>query len=234
MTSTKVAIVTAASRGMGAAIARELGGRGYALALLARSDEVRALGEELKALVVRGSVVEAADLEALVRQAHERHGRIDVVVNNTGHVAKGELLAISDAEWAHGLEMILLNVIRMARLATPIMLAQGCGCFINISSYSAKQPDLRFPVSSTLRAGLGNFAQLYAGRYAKDGLRMNNVLPGFIDSHPVNDDVLRTIPAGRAGRVEEIAKAVAYLASDDAGYINGQSLLVDGGLVRTG
>jgi len=228
----KVAIVTAASRGMGAACARELGARGFALALMARSADVLTLAEQLGALGLQGSVAAEADLRRLVDATLERHGRVDVVVSNTGHPAKGDLLGLADEEWHAGLDLLLLNVVRMARLLTPTMLAQGSGVFVNISSFSAIEPGLRFPVSATLRAALGNFAKLYSQRYAADGLRMNNVLPGWIDTYPVDPESVRAIPQGRAGSAEEVAKVVAFLASEAASYITGASLLVDGGLVR--
>lgn len=232
MTLPKVAIVTAASRGMGAACARELASRGYALALLARGEDVHALAAELNAVAVLGSVTNEADLRRVVDATLTRYGRIDAVVNNTGHAAKGDLLSLTDADWYTGLDLLLLNVVRMARLVTPTMLAQGTGALVNISSFAAAEPGLTFPVSATLRAGLGNFTKLYAQRYAAHGLRMNTVLPGWIETYPVGPDLATTIPAGRAGTADEVAKAVAFLVSDDASYINGQSLLVDGGLVK--
>lgn len=228
----RVAIVTAASRGMGAACARELAARGYRLALLARSDDVHALARELDALAVTGSVTEEADLGRLVQATLDRYGRLDAVVNNTGHAAKGDLLSLTDEDWHSGLDLLLLNVVRMARLVTPTMQAQRSGVLVNISSFAAVEPSLSFPVSSTVRAGLEAFTRLYAQRYGADGLRVNTVLPGKIDTFPVDEAALRDVPARRAGTAVEVAKAVAFLVSDDASYINGQSLLVDGGLVR--
>jgi NAD(P)-dependent dehydrogenase (short-subunit alcohol dehydrogenase family) len=227
-----VAIVTAASHGIGEGIAREFSARGYRLVIMSRSSAITDLANELAALALQGSVAEAADLERLVRMAHEKFGRIDAVINNTGHPATGDLLALSDADWHAAVDLVLLNVVRMSRLVTPLMLAAGRGAIVNISGVGAVQPDLRFPLSAVLRSGLGGFAKMFADRYAAQGLRMNNLLPGRIDSFAQPPERILEIPSKRAGTVKEIADVAAFLASDEARYINGQSLIVDGGLVR--
>jgi NAD(P)-dependent dehydrogenase (short-subunit alcohol dehydrogenase family) len=233
MQDQKVAIVTAASRGMGAACARHLAASGYSLVLFARSEEVHVLAKELGAEALTGSVASDTDLRKLVEFTVERYGRIDAVVNNTGHAAKGELLTLTDEQWHTGLDLLLLNVVRMARLVTPIMLRQGGGAMVNISTFAAAEPGLKFPISATLRAALGNYAKLYSQAYAGKGIRMNNVLPGYIDTYRVDEPTRQSIPMGREGTPAEVAKAVGFLLSADAGYITGESLLVDGGIVRS-
>ncbi|MCA9926672.1 MAG: SDR family oxidoreductase [Anaerolineales bacterium] len=229
----KVAIVTAAGRGMGAACARELAAQGYAVALMSVSERAQTLAAELSGIGLQGSVTETADLNKLVAMTMGEYGRIDAVINNTGHPPKGDLLDITDDDWHVGLDLVLLNVVRMARLVVPIMQQQGGGAFVNISTFAAFEPSLSFPVSSALRAGLGSFTKLFADRYAAENIRMNNVLPGYIESYPVNDDVRETIPMGRAGTVDEVAKTAVFLLSDAAGYITGQNIRVDGGITRS-
>jgi NAD(P)-dependent dehydrogenase (short-subunit alcohol dehydrogenase family) len=228
----KVAIVTGGGRGIGGAIARELHARGYGLALMAPSDSAEKLAGELGGVGLKGSAGEARDLEALVEAALSTYGRVDAVDNHTGAPPKGDLLEISDEAWITGVELIILSVVRMCRLVTPVMERQGGGAIVNITTFSAFEPDLRFPVSSALRAGLGGFTKLYADRYADKGIRMNSVLPGFIDSLDHGEETRQTVPMKRIGTVEEMAKTVAFLLSDDAGYITGQNLRVDGGITR--
>lgn len=228
---TPVSIVTAAGKGMGEAIARRLREDGHELVLMSNSGGAEALAGELGCVGLTGSVTNPNDLERLVGAAVAAHGRIDGVVNNTGHPPKGDLLSLTDDDWRTGFDLVLLNVVRMARLVTPHMTAGGA--IVNISTFSAFEPDLAFPVSSTLRAGLGSFAKLYSDRYGAQGIRMNNVLPGFIDSYDADEATVSRIPLGRVGTVAEIADTVAFLLSDAAGYISGQNIRVDGGITRS-
>jgi NAD(P)-dependent dehydrogenase (short-subunit alcohol dehydrogenase family) len=231
--SDKVAIVTAAGKGMGAAIAKELSSAGYKLALMSPSGSAEKLAKTLNSVGISGSVTEVADLEKLVKLSTERFGRIDAVVNHTGHPPKGPILDIADADWHKGLDMLLLNVVRMSRLVTPIMIAQGGGSIVNISTYAVFEPESSFPVSGTLRAALASFTKIYSDQYASQGIRMNNLLPGFIDSLPETAERKGRIPMGRYGTVEEIAKTTRFLLSDDASYITGQNIRVDGGITRS-
>ncbi len=228
-----VALVTAAGRGMGAACARELKARGYRLALMSTSGAAADLAAELGGLGLAGSVTEPGDLKALVDAAVERWGRIDAVVASTGHPPTGPLLELSDEDWHAALDLVVLHVVRLARRVTPVMERQGGGAIVNISTFSAYEPSPDFPLSSALRAALGSFAKLYADRYAGAGIRMNNLLPGFIDSYPETEELAARIPLGRFGTVEEVARTAAFLVSVDAGYITGQNLRVDGGLTRS-
>ena len=228
----KVAIVTGGGRGIGGATARVLHGQGYKLALMSPSDSAVKLAGELDAIATQGSTAHAADVENLVAETLKAYGRVDAVVNHTGGPPKGDVLAMSDEDWHKGLDLIILNVVRMCRLVTPVMEEQGGGSIVNVTTFSAYEPDPRFPMSSVLRAGVGAFTKLYADRYADRNIRMNCVLPGFIDSLPHGEDLAQTIPMKRIGKMDEMAQTIAFLLSDGAGYITGQSLRVDGGITR--
>ncbi|MEH6576550.1 MAG: SDR family oxidoreductase [Amphritea sp.] len=232
MTTDKVAIVTAAGKGIGAAIARRLKHSGYQLVLMSPSENCIALADELGATAVQGSTASASDLEGLVQHTVDRFGRIDAVVNHTGHPPKGDLLEISDEQWAQGHEMLLQGVIRMAKLVTPYMESQGSGSIVNITTYASSEPELIFPVSCVYRAGIASFTKLYSDRYAAAGIRMNCALPGFIDSLDHSQTIADRVPMKRIGKVDEFAATVEFLLSDDAGYITGQNIRVDGGITR--
>lgn len=232
MTEKKTAIITAAGKGIGAAIARELAESGYSLVLMSNSGGAELLAAELGGVGFTGSVTEANDLNRLVDLALDKNGRIDALINNTGHPAKGPLLEITDEDWHNGLDLLLLNVIRTARMVTPIMQRQGGGAIVNISTFSAFEPSPSFPVSSSLRAALAGFCKLYADQYAADGIRMNNLLPGFMDNYPESEEIVDKIPMGRYAKVSEIAKAARFLVEADSAYISGQNIRADGGITR--
>ena len=228
----KAAIITAAGKGMGAACARTLSKENYKLVLMSRTENVLELANDLNAVGMVGDVTNQNDLSKVVDLALDSYGQIDAIVNNTGHPPKGDLLKITDSEWKEAFDLLLLNVVRISRLVVPIMKKNG-GTIVNISSYSAKDPNLSFPTSSTIRAGLSAFVKLFADQYAKDGIRMNNILPGFIDSFDVSDEIRSTIPSKREGKVDEIANTVVFLLSNKSSYITGQNIRVDGGLGRS-
>jgi len=233
MADSKVALITAGGSGMGADAARHLAAQGFSVAILSSSGKGEALAAELGGFGVTGSNRSVADLQSLVDGAVERWGRIDALVNSAGHGPKGPVMEISDEDWHIGMEVYLLNCIRPARMVAPIMAAQGGGAIVNISTFAAFEPDPLFPTSGVFRAALASFTKLFADKYAPDSVRMNNVLPGFIDSLPETEDRRARIPMGRYGTAHEVSSLIGYLVSDGAAYVTGQNIRVDGALTRS-
>jgi len=232
MIEKRTAIITAASRGLGEASARILHNQGYNLVLFSRSNDVQKLATELDVVAVKGDVTQSSDLDRLISETLNKFGRVDVLINNTGHPAKGPLMELNDEEWKSGFELMLLNVIRMSNRVVPHMKSQGSGSIVNISTYAAFEPSAAFPVSSVIRAGLGSYAKLFSDELGPFGIRMNNVLPGFMDSFKVNDETIKNIPLGREASVKEVAEVIAFLASDKSSYVTGQNIRVDGGISK--
>lgn len=229
----KVAIISAGGSGMGAAAARRLAADGYQVAILSSSGKGEALANELGGVGVTGSNQSNDDLKQLVDRAMDRWGRVDVLVNSAGHGPRGPVLDLTDEDWHRGMDVYFMSAVRPSRLVTPIMQKQKSGSIINISTFAVFEPDPVFPTSGVFRAGLAAYTKLFADRYAADNIRMNNVLPGFIDSLPEKQEFRDRVPMQRYGKVEEIAATIAFLASDGAGYITGQNLRVDGGITRS-
>lgn len=229
----KVALITAAGSGMGAACARRLAAEGWKIAVNSRSGKGEALARDLGGIGVTGSTQDEGTLRALVDAAMGEWGRIDAVVNSAGHGPKGPLLEITDAQWHEGMDVYFLHIVRLARLVTPIMAAQGGGAFVSISTAWIDEPSPLFPTSAVARAGLQAFTKLYADQYAAQGIRMNTVLPGWIDSLPAQEARRESVPMRRYGTAGEIAATVSFLLSEGAAYITGQGIRVDGGLMRS-
>jgi NAD(P)-dependent dehydrogenase (short-subunit alcohol dehydrogenase family) len=229
----KVAMVVAGGSGMGAATARRLAGDGFAMAILSSSGKGEALATELGGIGVTGSNRSAEDIGRLVDAAMARWGRIDVLVNSAGHGPRAPIVEITDEQWHTGLDTYLMNVVRAVRLVAPVMVRQKGGVIVNISTAWAFEPSAMFPTSAVFRAGLAAYAKIFADTYAGDNVRMNNVLPGWIDSLPAQEERRQSVPMKRYGTAEEIAATVAFLASEGAGYITGQNIRVDGGLMRS-
>lgn len=234
MSDQKVAIITAGGSGMGADSARRLAQDGFAVAILSSSGKGEALAQDLGGIGVTGSNQSNDDLKRLVDQTMDKWGRVDVLVNSAGHGPRAPVLELTDDDWHTGMDVYFMNAVRPTRLVTPIMQQQKSGSIINISTFAAFEPDPVFPTSGVFRAGLAAFTKLFSDKYAGDNIRMNNVLPGFIDSLPEKEEFRARIPLGRYGKsFEEIASVVAFLASEGGAYITGQNVRVDGGITRS-
>ena len=217
---------------MGAATAKEMQKRGYKLSLMSPSDSCEQLAEELNGIALRGKAEVPENLKSIIDFTMEKYGRIDSVLVHVGGPPKGDLLEIEDEDWDKANQMIIKPVIRIAKLVTPIMLEQGGGSIVNITTFSAFEPSLTFPTSSVYRAGVSSFTKLFSDRYGADNIRMNCLLPGFTDSLNLPDEFAKLSSLNRLARAEEQAKAAAFLLSDDSSYITGQSIRSDGGVTR--
>ena len=230
----KVAVVVGGGSGMGAAAARRLAADGFRVAVMSSSGKGEALGRELGGIGVTGSNQSTEDLARLVDATLQRWGRIDALVNSAGHGPRAPVLELTDEQWHAGLDIYLMNVIRATRLVAPVMVKQPKGgAIINISTAWVAEPSPMFPTSAVFRAGLAAFTKLFADEHAARNVRMNNVLPGWIDSLPQRDERRAGVPMQRYGTSEEIAATIGFLASPGAAYITGQSIRVDGGLMRS-
>lgn len=233
MAEEKVALIMGGGSGMGAAAARRLAQDGYRIAILSSSGKGEALAKELGGVGVTGSNQSPDDVKQVVDLTMATWGRIDALVNSAGHGPRAPILDIPDEDWHQGMDVYFLSAVRPIRLVAPIMEAQGGGAIVNISTTWAFEPSSVFPTSVVFRAGLASFTKLFADAYASKNVRMNNVLPGWIDSLPEVNERRDSVPMGRYGTVEEIADTVTFLLSEGAGYITGQNLPVDGGVTRS-
>jgi NAD(P)-dependent dehydrogenase (short-subunit alcohol dehydrogenase family) len=253
----KVAVVTAASKGIGEAIARELHARGFKLGLLSRSG-CKELAKELDAVGVAGSVTEEADLKRLVDETVGRFGRLDAAVSNSGrhaeifkkHGVTGippvsaknlnydpdldfDVFCVPWGAWHDDLDLIVLNCVKLAKVVTPHLQKAGGGAIVNVSGMESLQPRAPYPLGP-LRLALHGFTKIYADRYARENIRMNCLLPGIIEnaSSAADESIVKAIPMARLGGLKEMATAAAFLATAESGYVTGQLLVADGGLNR--
>ena len=225
-------MIIGGGRGMGAAIAREMRDRGYELALMSPSESCEALVAKLGGVACRGKAENADDTRGVIDLTMGTYGRIDACVIHVGGPPKGDLLEIPEEDWDRAHNMVLKPVIRIAGILAPIMEGQGGGSIVNITTFSAFEPSLTFPTSSVYRVGVSSFTKLFSDRYGPANIRMNCLLPGFTDSLDLPRKYADMSALGRLARVNEQAKAAAFLLSDDSSYITGQSLRVDGGVTR--
>ena len=228
----KTCLIIGGGRGMGAAIAREMHHRGYQLGLMSPSRSCEMLADELGGIAHRGVAENDADLQAIFDKMMVTYNQIDTLLIHVGGPPKGDLLDIADEDWDKANQMVIKPVVKLAKLVTPVMVAQGGGSIVAITTFSALEPSLTFPTSSVYRAGVSAFAKLYSDRYADQNIRMNCLLPGFTDSLDLPQKFADMAPMKRLATAQEQAKAAAFLLTDDSSFITGQSLRSDGGLTR--
>jgi len=253
----KVAVVTAASKGLGKATAFALAKEGARLVICSRTEEdIEATAKEIRkktgatVVPVVADVANPNHLKRLVATARRRFGTVHILVSNAGGPPHADLIKSTDEEWLQGVELTLLSTVRLLRLVLPMMVKQKWGRIITITSITAKQPVDELLVSSTLRPGILGLSKVASNTFAKKNITVNTVCPGYIltdrqkelmqarsqkDKLTMDEYLSRmsgTIPAGRLGTPEEVGSVIAFLASAPASYINGVNLLIDGGLAK--
>ena len=253
----KVAFVAASSQGLGKAAALSLAKEGVKLAICSRdvgklnfaAEEIRTnTGAEV--LPIACDVTLPEDIERAVNETLQRYGQIDILVNNAGGPPAGKISKVTDQEWESGFELTMMSMIRMTRAVLPSMERQKWGRVISIVSLSAKQPIDELLISSTLRPGILGLTKVLANQYGMHGITVNSVCPGYFltqrqkdlgavrskERHISMEEYLsesaKSIPVGRLGRPEELGDVIAFLASERASFINGESILVDGGQAK--
>lgn len=252
----RVAIVMAASKGLGRGSAEALARAGHHLLVCSRSEAslagiaatARELGVHVE--VVPADVSQADQLAHVFSRADEVFGRLDVLVSNAGGPPPGAFMSADDAAWDTAYQLTLMSAVRSMRAAVPLMRRHGYGRIVVIGSSSVKQPIANLVLSNTFRPALVGATKTLSQEVARDGITVNMVSPGRIDTDRVRslderraqaegvsyDEFRRsyegTIPAGHYGQVEDVGALVAFLASPQAGYITGQSIIVDGGMVN--
>lgn len=249
----RVAMIAAASKGLGKACAIALAKEGCRVSIFARNlESLEKTGAEIdgQALAVAGDVSSAADLEKWHQQTVQRFGHVDILVTNTGGPPIKRFQELTDDQWQAGVESTLMNVVRLSRLVIPGMQARRWGRIIHLTSLVAKQPVDELTISSTLRAGLSGLTKTMANQLGPDNITVNAILTGHIltdrqyaiaevrtKERGITQEQYFTqaaaeIPLRRLGEPREIGEVVAFLASDRASYISGVSLPVDGGIIR--
>jgi 3-oxoacyl-[acyl-carrier protein] reductase len=255
----KVAIVMAASKGLGRACATALAAEGARVTIGARGTQaLEKTAQEIQkatmsqVLAVPTDVTKAEDVEAIVAATIGEFGHIDILVNNAGGPPAGNFASFGDAQWQAAFELNLLSTVRLVRLVLPHMRKTGSGRIITIVSTSVKQPIDGLLLSNAIRSGVVGLAKTLSVELAPDNITVNNVCPGRIltdrlrqiyhinervqqgvSEEAVLKEMAQDVPMGRVGKPEELGALVAFLASQQAAYITGTTIQVDGGLVRS-
>ena len=240
----KIALVTGSSKGIGLAVARGLAAEGARLVMSARGEaalaeaveQVRLAGGE--ALAVAADVRHRESIEHLLEQTRQRFGDPDILVVNAGGPPPGVPTALGEEDWFSGFQLTLMSAVRLVGEVTAAMKERGWGRIINITSVSVKEPIINLTLSNAFRAAVTGFAKTLSTELAPFGITVNNVAPGYtaterleelFQNEAARQALISSIPSGRFADPAEIAAAAAFLASRQASYLTGQTLVVDGG-----
>ena len=253
----KTALITAASKGIGKAVAESLAAEGCEIAICSRTkDDLISAANEIKEKYKTEpfwcvcDLNKEKDIELAVEVVNKQFGKIDILVNNCGGPIPGYLRDLNFKDWTSAFEQVLMSVVKFSSLIVPEMILREWGRIINITSVSVKQPIDNLMLSNSLRSGVIGFAKTLSNEVAKFNITVNNIAPGYtltnrlydlavhrakvsgISHEEILSDMSKAIPMNRLGRPEEIASAVSFLASQQASYITGNTLVIDGGFVK--
>lgn len=252
----KVALVTAASRGLGKAAARALAQEGARIALCARSEDLEKAAKEIEGetgvevLAQRADVTKEKDIRTLVEKVMEQFGQIDILIVNAGGPAPGGFLDLSPSDWEQAAQLTLMSAVYLCYAVVPHMLEKGSGSIVTTQSYSVKQPIDNLILSNSLRLAVIGMMKTMANELGPKGIRINSINPAWTWTERVEElmtdrakrsdssveeeakNVASSLPLRRMGTVEEYGKTIAWLASPAASFVHGHALMFDGGGVK--
>ncbi len=254
----KVALITASSSGLGRACAEAIATEGAKVAICARDGtKLKIAADEIadktgtEVLAIRADISNAREIERVVKETVDHFGKLHILVTNAGGPTSGPFDHLEDRQWQESFNLTMMSVVRLIRAAVPHMKKAKWGRIVNITSLSVKEPLETMIISTSLRSAIHGMTKTLSDQYAKDGITLNNVMPGFMHTPHVehiaqtlakkNDTTVEDIlagfgepaPIGRIGRPEELGAVVAFLVSDLASYVTGASIPVDGGRIRS-
>lgn len=253
----KVALVTAASKGLGKAAAREFAREGARVVMCARSETIDTAADEIRretgadVVAIRADVTKQEDIDRVVRETLARFGQIDILILNSGGPPPGAFLSLTPADWETGVQLVLMSTVRLCYAVVPHMVERGTGSIVANQSYTVKQPLENLILSNSIRLAVIGLMKSLANELGPKGIRVNSINPAWTHTERVDQlmkarakangttpeeeskKITATVPLGRMGTVEEYGRAIAWLASPAASFIHGQAFLFDGGVVQT-